>query len=133
MSVYAQKSSSPSQQLFLFTVLQYWVSWALVPNPRGGIVKNFGEHRPVSKPSSGASSHFTAASHSTATMLPSQHVPCQVSTFYGPSTLCTVLHSWEFGPQASTPLVSSAVFGSLGPMLMCMPANSIELVWQLKP
>ena len=73
---------------------------SLVPNPIGGSVKNVIEQRPVARRSPGAT-HFTAASHATAIMLPSQHAACQVSTFYGPAPLSTALHSRVSGSQAS--------------------------------
>ena len=83
---------------------------SLVLNPLGVSVKNVTEHRLVATRSRGAVSHFIAASHGRATMVPSQHVPCQVSSCYGPAPLSTVSHSWVSGSQASV------VAGPLGPI-----------------
>ena len=87
---------SKGQQSKLATLLVYSTEYpgSLVPNPLGGSVKNVIKQRPVA-------THFTAASHATAIMLPSQHVACQVSTFYGPAPLSTTLHSRVSGSQAS--------------------------------
>ena len=93
---------SKGQQSKLATLLVYSTEYpgSLVPNPLGGSVKNVIKQRPVATRSPGAT-HFTAASHATAIMLPSQHVACQVSTFYGPAPSSTTLHSRVSGSQAS--------------------------------